>query len=231
MSVVDRRTMDTYITAIIDLNQQTKPNILDTARRHGIERSALSRRFRGTQGTKAQQYVNNQLLNRASESTLINHISTLTIRSISPTPAMVQSFGAEIARQEPGLQFTGLQHRMPSLQIENRVFMAALSNEKKKIKRGKTVIEEIRDEGQHEGIFWSPKKIERARTLQQQKDNEAAQHKATMATRKALKRLNIARQLVAKQQRALEREHAHEEKAQAIEKECNPQTREGNVLK
>ena len=92
--------------------------------------------------------------------------------------------------------------------------MAALSNEKKKMKRGKTVIEEIRAEGQHEGIFWSPKKIERARTLQQQKDNEAAQHKATMATRKALKRLNIAQQMVAKQQRALEREHAQEEKAQ-----------------
>ena len=34
------------------------------------------------------------------------------------------------------------------LQIENRGFMAALSNEKKKRKRGKTVIAEIRAEGQ-----------------------------------------------------------------------------------
>ena len=96
---------------------------------------------------------------------------------------MVRSFAVEIARQELKAAVHRLTTQNAILQIENRGFMAARSNEKKKGRRGKTVIEEIRAEGHYGGIFWSPTKIDRARIWQQQKDNEAAQHKATMATK------------------------------------------------
>jgi hypothetical protein len=73
--------------AITDLESQNRPNIKATAIKWKVERSTLSRRFRGETGLNqdATSYARRRLTD-VQEETLIKYINKLSDRGISLTP-------------------------------------------------------------------------------------------------------------------------------------------------
>jgi hypothetical protein len=94
--------MDNIEAALQDLKLHDTLTISAAARLHKCNRSTLSRRWNGVTESAAVKAVNQQLLSPPQEQTLIAHINRLTELSIPPTPAMVCTFAAEIARKPVG---------------------------------------------------------------------------------------------------------------------------------
>ncbi|OCK97290.1 uncharacterized protein K441DRAFT_548449 [Cenococcum geophilum 1.58] len=55
--------MDSIEVAIADLRLQDKPNITATAKKHGCNRTTLSKRFRNVTGSRAAAHDSMRLLN------------------------------------------------------------------------------------------------------------------------------------------------------------------------
>ena len=94
-------TMDSITAAINDLKLQDKPNIAATAKRYEVERSTLSRRFRGV--TESKDHANQELLllSPQQEQVLVNYINKLTEIGLPPTVAIVRNFATNIAGKLP----------------------------------------------------------------------------------------------------------------------------------
>jgi len=88
--------------AIADLNSSASPCIAQVARKHGLSRSTLSRRWRGVTTSKAQSVEDHKLLNDNQERELKNYIERLCERCLPPTPAIVSQMAAKLAGKEPG---------------------------------------------------------------------------------------------------------------------------------
>jgi hypothetical protein len=93
--------------ALDDLRSQKKPNILQTAKKHNVDRTTLSRRWNGVTGSKRAGYDAQRLLTTAQSNSLINYINDLTERALPPTNAMVRNFAAQIAQRQPGPHWLG----------------------------------------------------------------------------------------------------------------------------
>ena len=78
------------------------PNYTQVAKKYGCERSTLSRRHRGVQGTYAAKTENERLLTFTQEKELIIYIDGLTGRGLPPTRQMIRNFASEIAGKEAG---------------------------------------------------------------------------------------------------------------------------------
>ena len=98
--------MSSIDQALAELVLYDQPNIAVVAKSHGVNRSTLSRRWRKVTQSSAIQHQNQQLLSPLQEQTLIKHLNTLTERGLSPTPAIVRNLAAEIAKKEPGSNWT-----------------------------------------------------------------------------------------------------------------------------
>ena len=79
-----------------------KVNYTAIADKHGVNRSTLSRRHRGVQGTRESQYDDQRLLNNQQSKTLIQWINELTKRGLPPSNEMLNNFAKEICGKEPG---------------------------------------------------------------------------------------------------------------------------------
>ena len=88
--------------ALADLRLQNKPNISATAKKHGCDRTTLSKRFHNI--TKSKESANNlmRLLDHIQSKALIKYINDLTERGLPPTTAMVQNLAAGIVGRQPG---------------------------------------------------------------------------------------------------------------------------------
>lgn len=93
--------MDPIDKAIDDLKSQKKPNISATARKWSVERSRLSKRWNGKQGSKQAMYEDKRLLSDPQERELIRYIKKLTDLGLPPTATMVRNFAEEIVGKEP----------------------------------------------------------------------------------------------------------------------------------
>jgi len=84
--------------AITDLESQSRRNIAATAKKWGIARETLSKRFRGETGSNqdATSYARRQLTD-TQEETLIKYINKLSDRGLPPTPQIVKNLAEEIA--------------------------------------------------------------------------------------------------------------------------------------
>jgi hypothetical protein len=73
--------------AISDLESQGRKNVAATAERWDLERTTLSKRYKGQTGTRedATLYTHRKLTN-VQEETLIRHINKLSDRGLPPTP-------------------------------------------------------------------------------------------------------------------------------------------------
>lgn len=119
------------------------------------------------------------------------------------------------------------------LRAENTGFKIALTNEKKKRKRGRTLIEEVRAEGGQGGMWWSPKKAARAIELQEARDKAKDQDKVDKTQKKKETALKTAQKRIAIEQRKVERLKAQKEREEkqaneAIKKQKVKETKEAN---
>jgi hypothetical protein len=87
---------------LLDLRLQEEPNILQTAKKHKINRTTLSRRWNHVTGSKQSGYDAQRLLTTAQSNSLKKYINDLTERGLPPTNAMVRNFAAQIAQKQPG---------------------------------------------------------------------------------------------------------------------------------
>ena len=82
------------------LGPDEKPSFTQVAKKYGCDRSALSKRYRGIQGSKQAQYENQRILNDQQEKTLVKHIDDLCVRFIPPTRQMIRNFAQETVGRE-----------------------------------------------------------------------------------------------------------------------------------
>ena len=94
---------DRIAKAISDLESQNRPNIADTAKKWQLDRSTLSRRFRGETSSKAESIsIASKKLSTTQEEVLIAHINKLSDRGLPPTPQIVKNLAEELAHEEIG---------------------------------------------------------------------------------------------------------------------------------
>ena len=88
--------------ALADLESQEPPNYTATAKKHGVDRSTLSRRHRGVRGTRDDQINSCSLLSKQQQKDLVAYINKLTDQGLPPTNAMVRNFAHDICKKWPG---------------------------------------------------------------------------------------------------------------------------------
>jgi hypothetical protein len=91
--------MEAALTAIESLEPGEKFTYQEIADQYGVQRSTLSRRHRGRQGTLEAQRTNQQKLNPQHELELVSYIEDLTKRGLPPTREMIQNFASTIATE------------------------------------------------------------------------------------------------------------------------------------
>lgn len=99
-------TMHSLDEALVFLNSQDVPNVSEAARKFQIERSTLSKKFKRQSGSRAQAAEKKQLLSIKQEKTLIKDINRLCERGFPPTPCMVANIAGQIAKKQPGKNWT-----------------------------------------------------------------------------------------------------------------------------
>ena len=123
---MNNSTHDARIELAIDqLNQQSKPNVSEIARKFGLVKSTLRRRYRGK--TVSRHEINSeykQRLNCIQEEALIAQINRLTDRGIPPTSQLVRNFAQEMIGDSVGKNWTGdfvkrHKDRLKSLYLRN----------------------------------------------------------------------------------------------------------------
>ena len=89
--------------AIADLRSQKKPNFFATARKHGIDRTTLRRRFQGKQAPRGVSHIEAQgHLSVKMEEVLIERINTLSARGLPPTPQFIANMVLELSGEQVG---------------------------------------------------------------------------------------------------------------------------------
>ncbi|KAF1346435.1 hypothetical protein EJ07DRAFT_36703, partial [Lizonia empirigonia] len=69
---------------------------------YSVERSTLSSRHRGVQGSPDAKTDMSRLLNTTQEATFIRYIDELRGRGLPPSKEMIQNFASEIAGKPAG---------------------------------------------------------------------------------------------------------------------------------
>ena len=95
-------TMDAIDKALQSLQLQDNPNVSATADNYNVDRSTLSRRFRGVTQSYEVKSQNQTLLLQAQEKALVSYINKLTESGIPPTLVIVRNFVKDIASKWPG---------------------------------------------------------------------------------------------------------------------------------
>ncbi|KAF1361353.1 hypothetical protein EJ07DRAFT_40342, partial [Lizonia empirigonia] len=67
------------------------------AKKHGVDRSTLSRKHRGVSGSRAEAGLARRNLQPEQEAELVKYIEGLTERKLPPTREMVQNYASDIA--------------------------------------------------------------------------------------------------------------------------------------
>jgi hypothetical protein len=93
--------------AIGFLKSSESENISEAARKFNVNRSTLSKRFRGKTRSTAQGYQTQQLLTRKQELMLVKQINKLSEWCLPPTPSMVRAWAAALCGTAPGKNWAG----------------------------------------------------------------------------------------------------------------------------
>ena len=93
--------MDAIEAALEDLKLLDTKNISTVAKLHKVQRSTLSRRWRGVTNPAKIKHQNQLLLTVQQEKDLVQYINKLTEKGIPPTPAIVRNFVRDIAGKRP----------------------------------------------------------------------------------------------------------------------------------
>ncbi len=93
--------------AIIDLESQERPNFRATAKKYGIGRTTLYRRYTH-QTTSREEFLSQsiQCLTKEQEEVLVNQINYLSGRGLHPTSCIVKNMAEAIIKKEVGKNWT-----------------------------------------------------------------------------------------------------------------------------
>ena len=94
--------MELALAEIESLEPGEQFSYAQIAKKFGVSRSTLSRRHRGVQGSKKQQYENMQFLNPQQTKELINYINKQAKKGLFSSNEMVKNFAEEIAGKKAG---------------------------------------------------------------------------------------------------------------------------------
>jgi len=96
------------VLALDDLTKQEKPNLLGTSRKWEVNRTTLTRQFRGTQMSRADFLSESiQCLSKDQEQVVLGFINKLTDRNCMPTSQIVKNVAEEVAGQAVGKNWVG----------------------------------------------------------------------------------------------------------------------------
>ena len=91
------------LAVIADLKTQATPNYTQMAKKYGIERTTLARRFKGQTAPNLAAHIEAQgLLDVALEKVLVERINKLSFRGMPPTPKTVENLVQELTQVDPG---------------------------------------------------------------------------------------------------------------------------------
>ena len=89
---------DRMAKALAELGKQTKPNFLGVSNKYKVNRTTLSRQFKGTQRSRRQFLSeSHQCLTNDQEEVVVRWINQFTERSIPPTSQLVKNVAEEVA--------------------------------------------------------------------------------------------------------------------------------------
>ena len=89
--------------AIADLRSQKKHNFGATARKHGVDRTTLRRRFQAKQAPRGISHLQAQgHLTYDMEMQLVERINILSARGMPPTPQFVANMVLELSKEHVG---------------------------------------------------------------------------------------------------------------------------------
>ena len=89
--------------AISDLKAQKEPEYARIARKYGLDRGTLMRRYKGqTVSNQEAHSIYQKLLTDAQEEVLLDHISRLSARGLPPTPQILRNIVKEIVQHDIG---------------------------------------------------------------------------------------------------------------------------------
>lgn len=82
--------------ALIDLRSSSSLNIASVARKHGVTRSALSKRIHAKTSSLAKGAESRRILNNKQEEELVSYIDHLCERCLPLTPSTVANIAQEL---------------------------------------------------------------------------------------------------------------------------------------
>jgi len=88
--------------AIASLKSSESKNISEAAKKYNVNRSTLSKRFRGKTRSTAEGYETQRLLTHKQELVLVEQINRLSEWCLPPTPLMVRAWASDLCGTEPG---------------------------------------------------------------------------------------------------------------------------------
>src|SRR5882757_6353258 len=91
--------------ALDDLKLQKSPNFKQTAKKYGIQRTTLARRYKGLTASTAVKKELQSFLNHEQQRALINEINRLSAIGTPPTVNMVRIFASNIAGKQPRIHW------------------------------------------------------------------------------------------------------------------------------
>ena len=94
--------MGSIEAAIEDLRSQKVPKYRQTARKYGVDKATLHRRFKGLSLSVAESHELQSLLSNEQQRALITEINRLSAYGTPPTVAMVRQFASNIGGTWPG---------------------------------------------------------------------------------------------------------------------------------
>jgi hypothetical protein len=154
--------------AIAFLESSESANISEAARKFNVNRSTLSKRFRGKTRSTAQGYQTQQSITRKQELMLVKQINKLSEWCLPPTPSMVRAWAAALCDRTIRLlgdAYLGASARADLTEEREKGLLKSIDSEMKKRKRGSAFTEQLRA-GEGLGVlFFSPSKVVRAREL------------------------------------------------------------------
>jgi hypothetical protein len=97
--------MGSIEAAIEDLRSQKVPQYRQIARKHGVDKETLRRRFKGISLSTAEFHECQSLLSSEQQRALIIEINRLSAFGTPPTVAMVRVFASNIGGKWPGINW------------------------------------------------------------------------------------------------------------------------------
>jgi hypothetical protein len=95
-----------FRAAIGSLKAQKVARFVPTAKKYGVDETRLRLTFQGKRGTKADAISTyHKLLTTTQEEELLLLIESLTIRSLAPTPTILENLVEELIGKRPGTRW------------------------------------------------------------------------------------------------------------------------------